>query len=85
MDSLSRETGLSVLICLNDNDVGFCVTHSNIPALTNPWLGQDLENKECPCSFPGLLLRTNDPIEFLGSSVPSGYWPSHGQLAVQIG
>lgn len=84
LDILSRATGFSVLIGLKGNGMGFCATHSNIPAPANPWLGQDLENKKCPCSFPGLLLWTNDPIAFPSSSALSGHWPSHGQLAVQI-
>lgn len=80
----SRETGLGVLVPLKNNSVGFCATHSSIPALAKPWLGQDLENKECPWSFPGLLLGTNDRIAFPSSSAPSGHWPGHGQLTVQI-
>lgn len=67
VDLLCRDSGLSVLICLKDNGVVLYVTHSNIPPLANPWQGQDLENKECPCSFPGLLWWTNDSIAFPGS------------------
>lgn len=83
-DILSRETGFCVLMCLEDNGVCFCGTHSKVSALANLQLGEDLENKEGPFSLPGLLLRTSDPPAFPGSSAPSGHWPGHGQLAVQI-
>lgn len=82
-DILARETGLSVLICLRKIIVCGSVWLSNIPALANPWLGQDFKNKEWPFSFPGTLW-TNDFVAFPGSSAPSGHWPGHGQLAVQI-